>query len=266
MMPAGVEAVELAVQHVGQRGERVPVGVVSVGKRPDDTRGGQAAFNLRIFVYVNVVIEVDEIMAGGLAEDDPDGNGKEHAHAEGDPAGVWCGSGWSLGADAGLLSERSQVVCLESTRYECSRSGGLCLTQAGRDIMAGRGDESRCIGTPAGKNSAVRLPGVAGVAATDGGAPGSRATTAHVQSPMTKDKFVLHMQHELVRKLHRLKNPPTFAFTASSILISGGQLRKLSGFAIPFFVAAMPSLLPMAISLVAWSSIPQRGTGSRFAE
>jgi hypothetical protein len=28
----------------------------------------------------------------------------------------------------------------------------------------------------------------------------------------------------------------------------------------------MPSLLPMAISLVAWSSIPQRGTGSRFAE
>jgi hypothetical protein len=33
--------------------------------------------------------------------------------------------------------------------------------------------------------------------------------------------------------------------------MSGGQPRKLSGFAIPFFVASMPSLLPLAISLVA---------------
>ena len=38
---------------------------------------------------------------------------------------------------------------------------------------------------------------------------------------------------------YRLKSFSTFAFTAASILISGGQPRKLSGFAIPFFVASM---------------------------
>ena len=44
-----------------------------------------------------------------------------------------------------------------------------------------------------------------------------------------------------------------FAFTAASILMSGGQgrLKPSPG---NFFVASMPSLLPLAISLVAWSS------------
>jgi hypothetical protein len=44
-----------------------------------------------------------------------------------------------------------------------------------------------------------------------------------------------------------------FIRTASSILMSGGQgrLKPSPG---NFFVALMPSLLPMAISLVAWSS------------
>jgi len=47
-----------------------------------------------------------------------------------------------------------------------------------------------------------------------------------------------------------LKSLSTFAFTAASILISGGQgrLKPSPG---SFFVASMPSLLPMVISLVA---------------
>ena len=49
------------------------------------------------------------------------------------------------------------------------------------------------------------------------------------------------------------KSFSTFAFTAASILMSGGQgrLKPSPG---RFFVASMPSLLPLAISLVAWSS------------
>jgi hypothetical protein len=35
--------------------------------------------------------------------------------------------------------------------------------------------------------------------------------------------------------------------------MSGGQPRKQSGFTGGFFVATRPSLLPLAISLVAWS-------------
>ncbi len=52
---------------------------------------------------------------------------------------------------------------------------------------------------------------------------------------------------------HELKSFSNFAFTAASILISGGQgrLKPSPG---NFFVASLPSLLPLAISLVAWPS------------
>src|SRR4026209_1429286 len=50
-----------------------------------------------------------------------------------------------------------------------------------------------------------------------------------------------------------LKSFSTFAVTAASILMSGGQGRLKPSPGI-FFVASMPSLLPLAISLVAWSS------------
>jgi len=49
---------------------------------------------------------------------------------------------------------------------------------------------------------------------------------------------------------YKLKSFSTFAFTLSSILMSGGQgrLKPSPG---SFLVASMPSLLPLAISLVA---------------
>ena len=46
-----------------------------------------------------------------------------------------------------------------------------------------------------------------------------------------------------------------FCFTAASILMSGGQGRLKPSPGI-FFVASRPSLLPLAISLVAWSGTP----------
>ena len=52
---------------------------------------------------------------------------------------------------------------------------------------------------------------------------------------------------------YSLKSVPTFAVTAASILMSGGQERLKPSPGV-FFVASMPSLLPMAISLVAWPS------------
>ena len=57
---------------------------------------------------------------------------------------------------------------------------------------------------------------------------------------------------------YELKSSSTFAFTAASILMSGGQgrLKPSPG---SFFVASMPSLLPLAISLVAWSSTSDGG-------
>ena len=51
----------------------------------------------------------------------------------------------------------------------------------------------------------------------------------------------------------RLKSWSILCFTSSLILINGGQGRLKPSPGI-FFVASMPSLLPLAISLVAWSS------------
>ncbi len=53
--------------------------------------------------------------------------------------------------------------------------------------------------------------------------------------------------------VQRFKSFSTFVFTAASILMGDGQGR-LKTSAGRFFVAAMPSLQPMAILLVAWSS------------
>ena len=47
--------------------------------------------------------------------------------------------------------------------------------------------------------------------------------------------------------------PFSLAFTAASILISGGQGRLKPSLG-SFLVASRPTLLPLAISLVAWSS------------
>ena len=55
------------------------------------------------------------------------------------------------------------------------------------------------------------------------------------------------------QRLFPPNNCSTFAFTTASILISGGQVRLKPSLGC-FFVAAMPSLLPLAISLAAWSS------------
>ena len=69
MVPTGVEAIELAIQHQRDPGERMPVGGMAVGKRPGDPLRRQPVCHLRIFVYVLVVIEVDELVADRLAED-----------------------------------------------------------------------------------------------------------------------------------------------------------------------------------------------------
>ena len=78
-------------------------------------------------------------------------------------------------------------------------SGGEGIAALGgggaRDV-AGRGDERPAA---AGPNSAVRLFGATGVAAAGGSAPGRQSATAHVQPPIAKDKFVLHVQHEFVQ-------------------------------------------------------------------
>ena len=69
MVPPRPQAVELAVEHVGEPGERMPVGGVRGGEGPGDAVGGQAARDMRVLVDVVAVVEVDEAVPEGLAKD-----------------------------------------------------------------------------------------------------------------------------------------------------------------------------------------------------
>src|ERR1700719_3292715 len=89
VMPARAEAVELAVQHVGKPGERVPVRRVRLGERPDNSFARQPAKDLRILIHIRAVIEIDELVMNRLAENQPNYRGQTKAEAGNDPAIVW---------------------------------------------------------------------------------------------------------------------------------------------------------------------------------
>ena len=69
MHPAGVFTEQLAIEHEGQPCDGMPVGHAAGCKRPDNAVMGQAVQNLRIFVYIFVIIVVDKIEIADLPED-----------------------------------------------------------------------------------------------------------------------------------------------------------------------------------------------------
>jgi len=62
MVPAGLEAKKLAIRHVRNPGQRVPVAGVAGGKSPNNIRPLQPALNLRVLGDVVRVVIVDEAM------------------------------------------------------------------------------------------------------------------------------------------------------------------------------------------------------------
>src|SRR5208337_2814521 len=69
MMAAGFKVKKLAVQHVRQPGQRMPVAGMVRSERPGGRLTAQATPNMLVFVNVVFVVEVDEFVVDGLAED-----------------------------------------------------------------------------------------------------------------------------------------------------------------------------------------------------
>ena len=65
-MTTRIQTEELAVDHVCDPRERVPVRGVKRGERPTKSREGNSAIHHRIFFDVRIVIESDELMADHL--------------------------------------------------------------------------------------------------------------------------------------------------------------------------------------------------------
>ncbi len=81
MMSAGIEPEELAVEHVGNRRQRMPVPRVAVCERPNDSGQCKAAGYDRIFIDVDVIVEINEFVSNGLAENKPCDCGQKNTYA-----------------------------------------------------------------------------------------------------------------------------------------------------------------------------------------
>src|SRR5438477_13090314 len=78
MMSLRLETVKLTIQHVRDGGKGMPVISMHMGEGPLNPLEGETVRDPWIFVYVLIVIVVDELVPNGLAEDDPDNCHKEH--------------------------------------------------------------------------------------------------------------------------------------------------------------------------------------------
>ena len=87
MVSAGmIQPVELAVQHVREPSQRVPVGGMELRKGPCNSLRGETSGHVWIAVYVLVVVTIDELMAERLAEDQGHRQQEEAADGEDGPA------------------------------------------------------------------------------------------------------------------------------------------------------------------------------------
>ena len=72
MMPGRIQPVELRIEHVGKRGERMPVASLRLSESGVNAGKRKARDNNRIFVNVILIVVRDELVPEGLAKDQPD--------------------------------------------------------------------------------------------------------------------------------------------------------------------------------------------------
>src|SRR5882724_2123936 len=86
MMAGWIEAVELRIHHVRNPGERMPVAGMDMAERPPDSIPTEPAIDPRVFEDVIAVVEIDEVVAERLSEDEPDECPEKDNNAERQPA------------------------------------------------------------------------------------------------------------------------------------------------------------------------------------
>jgi len=72
MVSAGIQTINLTIGHVSQCCQRVPQARVTVREKPLDALEFEPGGDVRIFVHITIVVEIDEAVAKALAKNDPD--------------------------------------------------------------------------------------------------------------------------------------------------------------------------------------------------
>ena len=72
VMSTGVQSEQLAIEHMRNTRQRVPVSRMKMGKNSNHAVEREALDDARIFININVVIEIDEIVPECSPKDQPD--------------------------------------------------------------------------------------------------------------------------------------------------------------------------------------------------
>ena len=86
-MTRRIQTEELAIQHMRNRGQRMPVSSMEAKKRRDQTVARQTRRNLRVFVNIILVVVLDKGMAERLPENGPRQRGQRQIDGDEDAAG-----------------------------------------------------------------------------------------------------------------------------------------------------------------------------------
>ncbi len=92
MMPSGVQAKELAIQHVGEPRQRMPIRGVKRCTGPNNPLEGQPIPDHWVLIHITVIIEIDELTVHESAIDCEGGEnqGREEKYFKRKPAqGRW---------------------------------------------------------------------------------------------------------------------------------------------------------------------------------
>ena len=87
-MTSGFQPIQLAVKHMRNRRQRMPVLGMNMAKRPGDTGQAEPASYFRIFVDVGLFIVVHEFVPERLAKNNPRNCREKNADADSQPAAV----------------------------------------------------------------------------------------------------------------------------------------------------------------------------------
>src|SRR5436305_13742522 len=87
-MGARLKTIQLAVKHVRDRRQRMPIHRMNMGKCPGYTANGKALGYVGIFVNVTWVIIVNKVVLEQLSKDNPSEHSQTNAHAERQPVAI----------------------------------------------------------------------------------------------------------------------------------------------------------------------------------
>src|ERR1700719_1012804 len=94
MMSPWLKAIQLAIQHMRDRGQRVPVSRMNMSECPSDPGKCQSSGDLRVLVDVVPVIVADELVVNDPVEGEPDNCRQDNADNS-------AGEAFSMNARAG---------------------------------------------------------------------------------------------------------------------------------------------------------------------